>query len=265
MKKAYWFLSVFLLFGITGWVAAQQSAPTGYVQPNAVLAKKSDGTFAYMQVDGSGNLTVGSASLMAVTQGQGAPSGYVQPYALVAMDSNGAWHYVRTDTAGNLLVAGGGAVGSITLDTKGVANGSQSVLNLAEGSNVTLVDNGSGTVTIASSSTVGSDDKTGRTTSISPVTLATPSAAGVFVADIYLSCSTGQATTTVGVTVAWTDASGAQTATTIANSSSCASTGAFYVGSQVLYSDSGQAITYSTTAANFTTGAYAIHVRLRTE
>ena len=40
---------------------------------------------------------------------------------------------------------------ALVLQTNGVVNGSQSVLNLAAGTGVTLTDNGSGTVTIASS------------------------------------------------------------------------------------------------------------------
>jgi hypothetical protein len=56
---------------------------------------------------------------------------------------------------GNLTVTGTctgcGGGGSITLKTNGVNNGSQSILNLKGGSNVTLTDDGSGGVTIASS------------------------------------------------------------------------------------------------------------------
>jgi hypothetical protein len=44
---------------------------------------------------------------------------------------------------------GGGGGSALTLQTDGVANGSQVLLNLAEGSNITLTDNGTGTVTIA--------------------------------------------------------------------------------------------------------------------
>lgn len=45
-----------------------------------------------------------------------------------------------------LVAAVGGS--SITLQTNGIANGSQSILNLVQGTNVTLVDNGVGGVTI---------------------------------------------------------------------------------------------------------------------
>lgn len=46
---------------------------------------------------------------------------------------------------------GGGGGASILLETNGTHNGSQSILNLIAGSNITLTDNGTGGVTIASS------------------------------------------------------------------------------------------------------------------
>jgi hypothetical protein len=48
--------------------------------------------------------------------------------------------------------AGGSA---ILLETNSISNGSQSILNLVEGTNVTLTDNGTGSVTIASSGSSG--------------------------------------------------------------------------------------------------------------
>lgn len=56
------------------------------------------------------------------------------------------------DQFGNVsacVAASGGS--SLSLETKGVANGSQTLLNLAAANNVTLTDNGSGTVTVGSS------------------------------------------------------------------------------------------------------------------
>jgi hypothetical protein len=53
-----------------------------------------------------------------------------------------------------ITASGGGS--SITLQTNGTNNGSQSLLNLAAGANITLVDNGTGTVTIASTGGGGS-------------------------------------------------------------------------------------------------------------
>src|SRR5208283_1805544 len=46
-----------------------------------------------------------------------------------------------------------GIGGGITLKTNGTNNGSQSTLNLQQGTNVTLTDNGSGQVTITASNT----------------------------------------------------------------------------------------------------------------
>ena len=63
------------------------------------------------------------------------------------------------DTEGNIISwidsngipAGNMAPGtSVVLETNGVHNGSQSLLNLSAGNNITLTDNGAGTVTIAS-------------------------------------------------------------------------------------------------------------------
>jgi hypothetical protein len=50
-----------------------------------------------------------------------------------------------------ITISGGGGGGSILLQTDGVDNGSQTVLNLKEGSNITLTDDGVGGVTIAAS------------------------------------------------------------------------------------------------------------------
>lgn len=50
-----------------------------------------------------------------------------------------------------LVAIGGGGGNSILLQTDGVNNGSQSILNLKEGSNITVTDDGSGGVTITAS------------------------------------------------------------------------------------------------------------------
>lgn len=62
-----------------------------------------------------------------------------------------------------LAVAGGGS--GITLQTDGVANGSQTLLNLVGGTNVTLTDNGTGSVTITASGGSGSGDVVGPASS----------------------------------------------------------------------------------------------------
>jgi hypothetical protein len=68
----------------------------------------------------------------------------------------------KTDVkvTGNLTVTGtctgcGGGGGSITLKTNGVNNGSQSILNLKAGTNVTLSDDGIGGITVAASGSGG--------------------------------------------------------------------------------------------------------------
>lgn len=55
----------------------------------------------------------------------------------------------NTGPVGTITATGGG--GSLTLQTNGTNNGSQTLLNLANGSGITITDGGSGTVTIASS------------------------------------------------------------------------------------------------------------------
>lgn len=50
----------------------------------------------------------------------------------------------------NQIGGGGVPTGSITLQTNGVNNGSQQLLDLQQGTNVTITDNGSGVITIAS-------------------------------------------------------------------------------------------------------------------
>lgn len=59
-----------------------------------------------------------------------------------------------TNTTGNrtnitITSTGGGGGGSITLETNSVLNGSQTLLNLVQGSNITITDDGAGNITIA--------------------------------------------------------------------------------------------------------------------
>jgi hypothetical protein len=69
---------------------------------------------------------------------------------------------------GRLLVSATG-IGAVTLETNGTPNGSQGLLNLVAGTNVTLTDNGSGSITIASTGgisglTINTTTITGGTT-----------------------------------------------------------------------------------------------------
>lgn len=78
--------------------------------------------------------------------------------------SAGNWQYaLGVDSTTHLLTCkdpsgpGGSCLASgLTLEVGGVPNGSQALLNLAAGSNITLTDNGTGTVTIASTGGGGS-------------------------------------------------------------------------------------------------------------
>jgi hypothetical protein len=66
------------------------------------------------------------------------------------------WDWSACDIPADFTIGGSGSGGEgvavgITLQTNGVNNGLQSLLNLQQGTNVTIVDNGNGTVTINSS------------------------------------------------------------------------------------------------------------------
>jgi len=105
---------------------------------------------------GTGNLTVAPAS--SLIDGGG---------SLVLTQNQGVQLF--TDGTNYFTVRGtgtGGGGGSLALETNGTTNGSQTLLNLQEGTGVTITDGGSGTVTIAasgggSSITFGSAPPTG--------------------------------------------------------------------------------------------------------
>jgi hypothetical protein len=66
------------------------------------------------------------------------------------------WDWSACDIPADWTVGGSGSGGSgggvgLLLQTNGVNNGSQSLLNLQQGTNVTITDNGSGTITISAS------------------------------------------------------------------------------------------------------------------
>ena len=77
----------------------------------------------------------------------GAPGSPASGYVRTSIDSSAPTLInCKTSTGAPCSFAGS----TITLQTNGTNNGSQSILNLAAGSNMTLTDNGSGTVTFAS-------------------------------------------------------------------------------------------------------------------
>ena len=83
----------------------------------------------------------------------------------VTDDSNQYIQRVLVDPAsGRLLVSATGLGATLTLQTNGTNNGSQSLLNLVAGTNMTITDNGSGSITFAS--TGGSSGITVNTTTI---------------------------------------------------------------------------------------------------
>jgi hypothetical protein len=85
------------------------------------------------------------------------------------------WDWSACDIPADFAVGGSGSGGGgaggggIILKTNGVLNGSQSILDLVEGTNVTITDNGSGVVTISASGGGGGG-------SVSSVGLSAPSA-----------------------------------------------------------------------------------------
>jgi hypothetical protein len=86
------------------------------------------------------------------------------------------WDWSACDIPADFTIGGSGSGGTgtgvgLTLQTNGVNNGLQSLLNLQQGTNVTIVDNGNGTVTI--NSTGGGGGGGGTVTSVA---LTVPSA-----------------------------------------------------------------------------------------
>lgn len=69
------------------------------------------------------------------------------------------WAYLAVNNGGyssSWQSIGGGGGSSLTIQTNGTPNGSQTLLNLVEGTNINLTDNGSGSVTIDASGGGGS-------------------------------------------------------------------------------------------------------------
>ncbi len=78
-----------------------------------------------------------------------------------AMNATNDSVILTRDDGVTFTVPSGGGGSSITLKTNGTNNGSQSTLNLQQGTNVTLTDNGTGTVTINSSASGSANSNVG--------------------------------------------------------------------------------------------------------
>jgi hypothetical protein len=102
----------------------------------------------------------------------GAPGSPASGYVRTWIDS-GAPTLINCKTSAGASCSFAGS--TITLQTNGTNNGSQSLLNLAAGTNMTITDNGSGTITFASTGGGG-----GGMTQISQQTLSSPSATVTF-------------------------------------------------------------------------------------
>lgn len=107
--------------------------------------------------------------------------------------------------------------GSVTLKTNGTTNGSQSILNLQQGSNITISDNGTGTITITGTGAGGS----GITRSVNSISTNTAAGSSASVDYVYKCTATLTLTlpTAVGNSNLYTIKNTAGT-TTIATTSS---------------------------------------------
>lgn len=101
--------------------------------------------------------------------------------AWATYEGSSVWRVYFYQRANGQALAGGGGGGGPTLQTNGTPNGSQSLLNLAAGSGVTLTDNGTGTVTVASSGAGGTPG--GATTQVQYNTSGAFAADGNFTRD----------------------------------------------------------------------------------
>jgi hypothetical protein len=102
MKKLLQLVVLMLLLTVLSY-GQGQAPPTGFVQPVALSGQQTNGIFAYLGLDSSGNLlTSGSTGIRAQI------GGFVPPSAVVAQDSAGNWHYLKVDSSGNLLVTSSG-------------------------------------------------------------------------------------------------------------------------------------------------------------
>lgn len=116
------------------------------------------GAYAFTDLEDVPHSYAGSATYQVVVNGAGTGLTFIPQGAGSTTLVIGTTP-ITGGTVGDFLKIGAGGIlqssvvsgSSVTLETNGVTNGSQSLLNLVAGSNVTLTDDGSGNVTIASS------------------------------------------------------------------------------------------------------------------
>lgn len=110
-----------------------------------------------------------------------------------------------TNSGGTVTATASGT--SLSLETNGTPNGSQTLLNLEQGTGITLVDNGSGTVTIASTGGAGAANPSCTFSALdtgctAPTTSIDVSSLGATSNDQFLvQCWTGASTTQTAVAV----------------------------------------------------------------
>jgi hypothetical protein len=145
MKKRIGLVGLLFCLGmLCGSLTAQSISSAQMVALNGT-------NFAYVNLDVSGNILTASGE----TATPVAASGYIPPVALMALDvTTGKFEYAHIDTNGNLMVSVGGG-SSLALKTNGVANGSQSTLNLVNGGGNVVTDGGTGNITIAGPTAIG--------------------------------------------------------------------------------------------------------------
>ena len=104
-------------------------------------------------------------------------------------------------------------------------------------------------------------DYTGETGDIGSTTLYTVPKAGIYEISAYVVCSMAGAGT-VDTTLAWTDGSGAKSATLL-STVSLTNLANFDSGRITIYADAETTIDFSTTTAGIVAAAYDLHIRLR--
>jgi hypothetical protein len=138
--------SVLALDNVTNHAQTQAAIMPNTLPTAGQIPVGNAGGTAYVPLSVSGHATLSSSGVLTL-----ATSG-----AVAGTYTNAT---VTVDIYGRVTSASSGS-SSLTLQTNGVANGSQALLNLKQGTNVTIVDDGVGGVTISSTAS-GTGDVTG--------------------------------------------------------------------------------------------------------